>query len=93
MNRYLRNDGRFPDGAEVRVRYPLPNTPATAQSRGDWPWLPGHILGQCGPNEWHVVVDGVPELAEEEGGALSYPTCFRASVELLVDEDEGEEAR
>ncbi len=50
------NDGRFPDDSLVEVRYPR----TRQQEEGDrcrWPWLPGSILGQCGPDEWHVCVE------------------------------------
>ncbi len=43
------NDGRFPDCADVMVRYPAPGmTPSTR--REDWPWMPGVIEGQGGPD-------------------------------------------
>lgn len=81
------NDGRFPDESPVLVRYPPPG--ADASDRGAWAWLPGSILGRCGPDEWYVVVE-VPALAEPDpsmpnGDApenLLYPACFRDSSEL-----------
>jgi hypothetical protein len=85
MSLYMDNDGRFPDDAAVMVRYPLPSTPADAD-RAVWPWVPGHVLGQCGPNEWHIVVDGPPELAEphpdDPDGEPLFPACFRDASEL-----------
>jgi hypothetical protein len=71
---------RFPDETPVLVRYPL--TPD--QGKGDrsaWPWLPGTVLGQCGPDEWQVCVEA-GELAEAEGGELWYPVCYRDASEL-----------
>ena len=42
------NDGRFPDESPVEVRYPR----SKREEQGDreqWPWLPGTIVEQCGP--------------------------------------------
>jgi hypothetical protein len=44
------NDGRFPDESPVEVRYPR----SKQEEQGDrerWPWLPGTIVEQCGPDE------------------------------------------
>lgn len=81
---YDENDGRFPDGAAVLVRFPPPD--ALQAPRGEWPWLPGHVIGQGAPDEWHVVVDGVPELAEWDEGDDDpfYPACFRGASELRL---------
>jgi len=81
---YADNDGRFPDDSVVLVRYPLPSD--RQDDRTAWPWLRGTILGQCGPDEWHIVVDGVEELGEpdpdDSDGELLYPACFRDSSEI-----------
>lgn len=50
---YADNDGTWPDETEVEVRFPT----SDGQARSDWPWLPGTVLGQCGPGEWHVLID------------------------------------
>jgi hypothetical protein len=50
------NDGRFPDDSRVEVRYPR----TRQEEHGDraaWPWLPGSIVEQCGPDEWRVCVE------------------------------------
>jgi hypothetical protein len=50
------NDGRFPDESRVEVRYPR----TRQEEHGDraaWPWLPGSIVEQCGPDEWRVCVE------------------------------------
>ena len=50
------NDGRFPVGSPVEVRYPR----SRQEEKGDrlaWPWLPGSIVEQCGPDEWYVCVE------------------------------------
>ncbi|WP_214326013.1 hypothetical protein [Nonomuraea sediminis] len=81
------NDGRFPEETPVLVRYPLHD--AQTNDRDSWPWLPGTILEQCGPNEWWIVVEA-PALAEPDpsipnGDApenLLYPACFRDSTEI-----------
>jgi hypothetical protein len=81
------NDGRFPDDSPVEVRYPR----SKQGDRSKWPWLPGSILEQCGPDEWHVCVE-VRELAVLRDGRkaprstpsrrLYYPCCFRDSSEI-----------
>jgi hypothetical protein len=50
------NDGRFPDQSPVEVRYPR----SKQEEQGDrerWPWLPGSIVEQCGPDEWYVCTE------------------------------------
>ncbi|GAA0968907.1 hypothetical protein GCM10009555_015090 [Acrocarpospora macrocephala] len=50
----------------------------------------GSIIGQCGPAEWHVVVEvpalAVPDPFVPNGDAapenLLYPACFRDATEL-----------
>jgi len=90
---YAENDGRFPDDAPVLVKFPIVGADypdCDPKDRETWPWLPGHVLGQCGPNEWHVVVDGVPELGEiypeEQDGAPLFPAAFRDASELRAVE-------
>ena len=86
------NDGRFPDDSEVEIRYPRDKREERETDRAGWPWLPGSILGQCGPDEWHVCVE-VRELAvlrdgrrpprgTPSRGSLYYPCCFRGSTEI-----------
>jgi hypothetical protein len=50
------NDGRFPDESPVEVRYPRSKQEDQAD-RDTWPWLPGSIVEQCGPDEWYVCVE------------------------------------
>ena len=89
------NDGRFPDESPVEVRYPR----SKQEEQGDrerWPWLPGTIVEQCGPDEWYVCIE-VRELAELGDGRCAprgtasrnlyypccyYPCCFRDSSEI-----------
>src|SRR5260370_1443671 len=55
------NDGRFPDESPVEVRYPR-SKQEEHSDREQWPWLPGTIVRQCGPDEWYVCIE-VRELA------------------------------
>ena len=84
------NDGRFPDQSPVEVRYPR----SKQEEQGDrerWPWLPGTIVEQCGPDEWYVCIE-VRELAVLRDGRsaprgtasrnLYYPCRFRDSSEI-----------
>jgi hypothetical protein len=84
------NDGRFPDDSPVEVRYPR-SRQEDQDDRSAWPWLPGSILKQCGPNEWHVCLevrdlatlrDGRPAPDGTALGDLYYPCCFRDSSEI-----------
>ena len=84
------NDGRFPDGSLVEVRYPRTRQEGLGD-RSAWPWLPGSILSQCGPDEWHVCVEA-SELAMLDDGSpapdgtadedLFFPCCFRDASEI-----------
>jgi hypothetical protein len=59
-------DGCFPDGSPVEVRYPR-NRREEWGDRSLWPWPPGSIVEQCGPDEWYACVE-VRELATLEDG-------------------------
>ena len=87
---YEDNDGKFPDESPVEVRYPR----SKQEEQGDreqWPWLPGTIVEQCGPDEWYVCVE-VGELAVLRDGRraprgtanrnLYYPCCSRDRSEI-----------
>ena len=84
------NDGKFPDNSPVEVRFPR-NTQEEQGDRSAWPWLPGSILSQCGPDEWYVCGE-VRELAVLRDGRqaprrtaarnLYYPCCYRDSSEI-----------
>jgi hypothetical protein len=84
------NDGRFPDESDVLVRYPAPGM-THETPRESWPWLPGMIENQCGPDEWLVTVydrtlavleDGSPAPDGTPGEDMFFPQCFRDSSEL-----------
>ena len=66
-------------------------TIATGPPRDQWAWLPGSILSQCGPDEWHIVVevrefatlaDGTVPPAGTPEADLYYPACFRDASEI-----------
>jgi hypothetical protein len=84
------NDGKFPDESPVEVRYPR-SKQEEQTDRGTWPWLPGTIVEQCGPDEWYVCIE-VRELAVLRDGRraprgtvgcdLYYPCCYRDGSEI-----------
>jgi hypothetical protein len=98
------NDGRFPDESPVLVRYPLPpfweqkpgqsdaeRLAELAAERKAWPWLPGTVEQQCGPDEWLITVedrrlaeidDGRPAPTGTADEDLLFPQCFRDSSKL-----------
>jgi hypothetical protein len=68
------NYGRFPDDSLVEVRYPH----TRQEEQGDrcaWPWLPGSILGQCGPDEWYVCVEARAQIGQM--GVVGHSVLFR----------------
>lgn len=74
----------FPEDSWVQVRYPL----TSEQEHGDraaWPWLPGWVIAQGGPDEWQICVE-VPELATWDEGEAWYPVCFRDASEIRPPE-------
>jgi hypothetical protein len=81
---YLPNDGRYPEDTAVWTPYPLFTGPAGYGDRDTWPWLHATILGQCGPDEWHLVIEAEELIETESAGTESLPTCFRDSSELLA---------
>ncbi len=83
------NDGKFPDESPVEVRYPR----SKQEEQGDrarWPWLPGSIVGRCGPDEWNVCIEVASWPCRATAGAsrgtasrnLYYPGCLRDSSEI-----------
>ena len=76
-------------GTPTRARSKSATPRSKQEEQGDreqWPWLPGTIVEQCGPEEWYVCVE-VRELAVLRDGRraprgtasrnLCYPCCFR----------------
>jgi hypothetical protein len=94
------NGSRFPDESDVLVRYPAPGMTAETP-RETWPWLPGVIENQCGPDEWLVTVYA-PEVACTEDGSpvpdgtpeedTWHPQCFRSAEELRLAPEESDHA-
>ena len=73
------NDGRFP-GRQCGGG-PLPARPGDELGdRSLWPWLPGSIVSQGGPDEWYVCVE-VRALATLEDGRP--PLAGTAEPDLL----------
>lgn len=80
----------FGEGQAVDVRFPI----GREQEQGNrdlWPWLPGTVEEQCGPDEWLVCVeddrlatreDGTPPHPGDPSDSLLYPRCFRDPSEL-----------
>jgi len=68
------NDGKFPDESPVEIRYPR----SKQEEQGDreqWPWLPGTIVGQCGPDEWYVCIEVVELTVLQDGRRASRVTA------------------
>lgn len=85
MNLYDPNDGRFPDDADVKVRFPLTDRQMAA-GRATWPWVDGYVAGQCGPNEWDICVTGADPVDYDEDGEPLFPLVFRDSSEIRRDD-------
>jgi len=79
VNLYAANDGRFPDDSDVQIRYPLTDDQA---ERSTWPWVPGWIAGQCGPDEWDIVVEGAGPTSYDEDGEPLYSAAYRNATEI-----------
>ncbi len=85
----------FADDTPVMVRYPR----TTEEKQGDraaWPWLPGSIVQQVGPDEYQVVVEDMAVAVRKDGSKatpktprhnlyyLYYPMCYRDSSEIKL---------
>ena len=57
----------FAEDDPVLVRFPRDKAEEQG-SREAWPWLPGTVLEQAGPDEWRVCVE-VRELAVRQDGS------------------------
>jgi hypothetical protein len=93
MGPSMSEDGRaFAQDMAVEVRYPR----TKEEERGDrnaWPWLPGTIVQQCGPDDWQVCVEDMSVATRKDGSKptprtpqrnLYYPLCFRDSSEIKL---------
>lgn len=72
------------------VRYPLTSEQEHGE-RAAWPWLPGTIVEQCGPDEWQVCIEDMSVAVRKDGSKptprtprnrLYYPLCYRDSSEI-----------
>jgi hypothetical protein len=82
----------FAEDDAALVKYPRSKDEERGD-RADWPWLPGTILEQCGPDEWQVCVEDMSVAVREDGSKptprtpknkLFYPLCFRDSSEIKL---------
>ena len=84
--------GKLADDMAVMVKFPR----TKQEEQGDraaWPWLPGTILQQVGPDEWQVCVEDMAVAVRQDGSRptprtpknkLFYPLCFRDSSEIKL---------
>ena len=93
MGPIMSGDGPvFTEDMAVMVRFPR----TKEEERGDrakWPWLPGTIVQQCGPDEWQVCVEDMSVAVRKDGSKptprtpqrnLYYPLCFRDASEIKL---------
>ena len=82
----------FAEDMAVEVRYPRTKQEEQGD-RGNWPWLPGTIVQQCGPDEWQVCVEDMSVAVRKDGSKptsrtpqrnLYYPLCFRDASEIKL---------
>jgi hypothetical protein len=85
----------FTEDMAVEVRYPRTKQEEQGD-RADWPWLPGTVVQQCGPDEWQVVVEDMSVATRKDGSKptprtpqrnLYYPLCYRDSSEIKLAGD------
>ncbi len=86
------SDGMLAEDMAVMVKFPR----TKEEERGDragWPWLPGTIVEQCGPDEWQVVIEDMSVAVRKDGSRptprtprnrLYYPLCFRDASEIKL---------
>ena len=84
------NDGKYPDDSAVEVRFPS-GKEQEGRDRELWPWMPGTVEQQCGPNEWLITVESRSVAVQKDGSParegtpdedLWFPQCFRDSSEI-----------
>ena len=93
MGPSMAEDGlAFADDMAVEVRFPR-NEEEERGDRNAWPWLPGTIVQQVGPDEWQVCVEDISVAVWEDGSKptprtpqhkLFYPLCFRDASEIKL---------
>ena len=93
MGPIMSGDGPvFTEDMAVMVKFPR----TKEEERGDrarWPWLPGTVVQQCGPDEWQVCVEDMSVAVRKDGSRptprtpknrLYYPLCYRDSSEIKL---------
>jgi hypothetical protein len=82
----------FTEDMAVEVRFPRTEEEKQGDRAG-WPWLPGTIVEQVGPDEWQIVVEDMAVAVREDGSKptsrtpqrnLYYPLCFRDASEIKL---------
>ena len=91
MGPIMSGDGPvFTEDMAVMVRFPRTKEEERSD-RAKWPWLPGTIVQQCGPDEWQVCVEDMSVAVRKDGSKptlgtpqsnLYYPLCFRDASEI-----------
>ena len=84
--------GNLADETPVLVLYPR----TSEEERGDrarWPWLPGTILQQVGPDEFQILVEDLAVAVRKDGSRptprtpknrLYFPLCYRDASEIKL---------
>ena len=82
----------FAEDEAVWVKYPRDEREKKGDRAG-WPWLPGTIVQQSGPDKWQVCVEHMSVAVREDGSRptlhtprnqLYYPLCCRDSSEIRL---------
>ena len=95
MHVSMSEDGPVVGFAEdVAVMVKFPRTKEEEQGdRANWPWLPGTVVHQCGPDEWQVCVEDMSVAVRKDGSKptprtpknkLFYPFCYRDASEIML---------
>ena len=79
---------------DVAVMVKFPRTKEEEQGdRSAWPWLPGTIVQQCGPDEWQVCVEDMAVAVRQDSSRptprtprrnLFFPLAYRDSSEIKL---------
>ena len=79
---------------DVAIMVKFPRTKQEEQGdRSAWPWLPGTIVQQCGPDEWQVCVEDMAVAVRKDGSRptprtpknrLYFPLAYRDSSEIRL---------
>ena len=84
--------GKLADDIAVMVKFPRTKQEEQGD-RANWPWLPGTVLQQVGPDEWQVCVEDLAVAVRKDGSKptprtpknrLYFPLCFRDASEIRL---------